>query len=553
MNYHLNNLVNKTKTIVPFNPQIITSENYMKTEKIITDSGSIIYGGATNIQFLADTATVLSRNPGPLIQMYGAGGQNGSVGLNLDTFQSLQSVKDGRKNGINPATQILAIDNGQYSSDLVFNTAPPSLYDYYLPACEERMKISANGNVSINNNLTVNDTTNLYSLTVSNGCTLNSLTVSNGSTLNNLSVSNGSTLNNLSVSNGSTLNSLSVSNGSTLNSLSVSNGCTLNNLSVSNESILNNLSVSNDTILYNLTVNGGITLDGSVNINNNIIAKNLYLNDGTTSSLPIWNEIISGTTTGNLLVDSYAVINNAQIQNAQIFGSCRSKQLFIGNEGATINGPLTVLLGWTANLDSLIVNNPIELNYQPSSVVDFTSKDGYQIGITNTLGCMIGATLPGTTFDGLYNIYSISTSSTVLTNIGSLTLQPNGIYNINLNVKINPISNNTYDPFGPIILNYINSAQFYLSSESSLTGGGLLANSINCGSFYNSNFNSCQNDTYINLTMPYNTSYYQNYYNNLGLGPTLNANVIYLWMNITYYGTPFLSQFNVIYNATRSG
>ena len=60
MNYHLNNLVNKTKTIVLFNSQIITSENYMKTEKIITDAGSIIYGGATNIQFLADTTSVLS-------------------------------------------------------------------------------------------------------------------------------------------------------------------------------------------------------------------------------------------------------------------------------------------------------------------------------------------------------------------------------------------------------------------------------------------------------------------------------------------------------------
>jgi hypothetical protein len=462
MNYHLNNLVNKTKTITPFNPQIITSENYMKTEKIIVDSGNIIYGGATNIQFLADTTSVLSGNPGPLIQMYGAGGQNASVGLNLDTFQSLQSVKDGRKNGENPATQILAVDNGQYSSDLVFNTAPSSQYDSYLPACEERMKISANGDVSINNNL----------------------------------------------------------------------------------------SVSNDTTLNNLTVNGGITLDGTVNINNNIVSKNLYLNDGTTTTLPLWNEIISGTTTGNLLVDSYAVINNAQIQNAQVFGLCRNKQLFVGNGGATINGPLTVLLGWNTNLNSLTVNNPIELNYLPSSVLGSTSTSGYQIGVTNTLGCMIGTTLPGTTFDGLYNIFSISTSSTVLTNIGSLTLEPNGVYTINLNVKINPISNNTYDPFGPVILNYINSAQFYLSSESSLTGG-VLNNSINCGNFYNSNFNSCQNDTYINLTMPYNTSYYQNYY--LGLGENINANIIYLWMNVTYYGTPFSSQFNVIYNATRCG
>lgn len=466
MNYHLNNLVNKTKTIVPFNSQIITSENYMKTEKIITDAGSIIYGGSTNIQFLADITTVLSGNPGPLIQIYGAGGINASVGLNLDTFQSFQSVKDGRKNGENPATQILAIDNGQYSSDLVFNTAPPSQYDSYLPFCEERMKISANGDVSINNNL-----------------------------------------------------------------------------SVSNDCVLNSLSVSNDTILNNLTVNGGITLDGTLNINNNIIGKNLYLNDGTTSSLPIWNEIISGTTTGNLLVDSYAVINNAQIQNVEVAGSCRNKQLFVGNEGATINGPLTVLLGWNTNLNSLTVNNPIELNYIPSSVINSTSSNGYQIGVTNTLGCVIGATLPESTFDGLYNIFLISTSTTILTNIGSLTFQSSGIYNINLNVKINPISNN---------LNYINSAQFYLSSELSLTGG-VLTNPINCESFYNNGVTSYQNDTYINLTMPYNISFYQNYYNNLGLETTLNANIIYLWMNVTYYGTPFSSKFNVIYNATRCG
>jgi len=533
MNYHLNNLVNKTKTITPFNPQIITSENYMKTEKIIADSGNIIYGGATNIQFLADTTNVLSGNPGPLIQMYGAGGQNASVGLNLDTFQSLQSVKDGRKNGLNPATQILAVDNGQYSSDLVFNTAPPSEYDSYLPSCQERMKIGANGNVYINNNLTVYNNTDLYNINVNDNATIYTLSVSNDCILNSLSVSNGSTL-----------NSLSVSNGSTLNSLSVSNDCTLNNLSVSNGSTLNSLSVTNDCTLNNLTVNGGITLDGTLNINNNIVSKNLYLSDGSTNSLPIWDEIISGTTTGNLLVDSYALINNAQIQNAQVFGSCRNKQLFVGNGGATINGPLTVLLGWNTNLNSLTVNNPIELNYLPPSVLDSTSASGYQIGVTNTLGCMIGATLPGTTFNGLYNIFSVSSGSTVLSNIGSLTLDHNGVYNINLNVKINPISNN---------LNYINSAQFYLSSESSLTGGRLLANSINCGSFYNNGFTSYQNDTYINLTMPYNTSYYQHYYNNLDLGSTLNANIIYLWSNVTYYGTTFSSQFNVIYNATRCG
>jgi cytoskeletal protein CcmA (bactofilin family) len=144
MSYNLTNLVNKSKTITPYTNRVIVSENYMKTEKIISDDGILIYGNSSNIIINSDP-NIKSGGTGPIIQLYGAGGKDAKVGINFDTFNSGVYVDGGRTMGRNPATQILAIDNGMYSSDLVFYTAPESLTNSNLPESIERIRIKSNG------------------------------------------------------------------------------------------------------------------------------------------------------------------------------------------------------------------------------------------------------------------------------------------------------------------------------------------------------------------------------------------------------------------------
>jgi hypothetical protein len=128
-------------------------KNNIKTEKIISDDGTIMYNNSNNIQMLSK-----NNKPGsirPIIQLYGSGGIDANVGINFDTFQSNKQANNGRYNGNNPATQILAIDNGKFSSDLIFKTSDQVLNKSILSIAEERMRIEANGNVNIVNDLNV--------------------------------------------------------------------------------------------------------------------------------------------------------------------------------------------------------------------------------------------------------------------------------------------------------------------------------------------------------------------------------------------------------------
>ena len=145
MKNNLTNLVNKSKNTKPYNNLIITSDNYIKTDTFIADKGMLIYGNDSNINIKADPS-VISGGTGPILQLYGNGGLNASVGINLDTFINRKSS----------ATQILAIDNGSFSSDLVFKTAEESTNMNNANISSERMRIYANGNININNNLTIN-------------------------------------------------------------------------------------------------------------------------------------------------------------------------------------------------------------------------------------------------------------------------------------------------------------------------------------------------------------------------------------------------------------
>ena len=119
MNY--NNNYNNINFTIPYVNNALMSKKYVKTEKVISNDGALIYGNNNNIQIVSKNINPDKVNvgeTGPIIQLYGAGGNGANVGINFDTFQSESIKNNGRYNGNNPATQILAVDNGNFSSDL---------------------------------------------------------------------------------------------------------------------------------------------------------------------------------------------------------------------------------------------------------------------------------------------------------------------------------------------------------------------------------------------------------------------------------------------------
>ena len=90
----MNNFIKKTKNITPYTAKILTSDNYIKTDKLITNSGMIIYGNSSNITFIADDSVIICKT-GPSLQLYGKGGENANVGINLDTYQSQNILNNG--------------------------------------------------------------------------------------------------------------------------------------------------------------------------------------------------------------------------------------------------------------------------------------------------------------------------------------------------------------------------------------------------------------------------------------------------------------------------
>jgi hypothetical protein len=178
---------NKTNYISPYVNDVLSSKKYIKTEKIIADDGALIYGNNNNIQILSKNTT--SGSTGPIIQLYGSGGENATVGINFDTFQSNNLNNNGRYNGNNPATQILSVDNGNFSSDLVFKTSDQSSNIKSLSMAEERMVITANGDVNIMNNLNVSGDVDMNNLTISGNGNFNNININNSLTTQQSSIS----------------------------------------------------------------------------------------------------------------------------------------------------------------------------------------------------------------------------------------------------------------------------------------------------------------------------------------------------------------------------
>ena len=163
-----NNLLSNAKATVPYTIQSITADDFIKTNNLIIKAGINIDGNSKNITIRPDL-TVKPGTTGPILHIFGPGGENSSVGITLDTFSSPTNIFNGRLNGNNPATQIMAIDNGEHSSDLVFSTANPQNINYNLPRSEERMRIKADGDININKSLYIDGDSTVNSTLYCNG------------------------------------------------------------------------------------------------------------------------------------------------------------------------------------------------------------------------------------------------------------------------------------------------------------------------------------------------------------------------------------------------
>jgi hypothetical protein len=113
-----------------------------------------------------------SNSASAYLQLYGGGGVNSNVGINLDTFNRI-------KIGGTPATTIRSLDNGSYSGNLQFLTAPLGTIDASNNPQSVSMVINpqATGNAFVG----IGTTTPAYTLDVNgNGRFNNSIIVSNG-------------------------------------------------------------------------------------------------------------------------------------------------------------------------------------------------------------------------------------------------------------------------------------------------------------------------------------------------------------------------------------
>ena len=307
--------MNNNTIITPYGNNSITNpttSTYLNTNKITSNNGMTIYGNSNNIQILSKNNNPNKVNvgeTGPIIQLYGAGGKNATVGINFDTFQSKNIKNNGRYNGNNPATQILAIDNGSGSSDLIFKTTnATNTKTNTLNVSEERMSIGSNGNVNIVNNLNVSgkgtfNNINTDTINVSGISTLNNVNVSGISTLNNVNVSGISTLNNINVSGVGTFSYLNVIETTNLydvnisgicnvNNIDVSETCTLNDINSLGISTLNYLNVIEQTNLHNVNVSNNLVINGTSQFNGEIYESIQIINNNITLTRPLANVYI---------------------------------------------------------------------------------------------------------------------------------------------------------------------------------------------------------------------------------------------------------------------
>ena len=87
MDSRLNNLVYKSKNIVPYTAKILKADDFVTSDMLISNNGLNVHGNNRNIAFFADTSVEIG-GTGPILQLYGKGSEGASVGINFDTFES---------------------------------------------------------------------------------------------------------------------------------------------------------------------------------------------------------------------------------------------------------------------------------------------------------------------------------------------------------------------------------------------------------------------------------------------------------------------------------
>jgi len=548
----LNNLIYRTNNIVPYTPKILKADEYIKSKLFIITNGINIYGDSKNVSIFADE-TVLPGTTGPILHFYGKGGKGSSIGITFDTFESFPKIYGGRYGGSNPATKILAIDNGEYSSDLVFYTSPPSLIQNNLPESEERMRITSSGNINILKDLNIYGNTNTHGplntyniLNAYSGIYANSTlnvvglaTMANLTITGNLTVTGKLTVNNLEI----ILTELNIGelrvdgpiyiygtadiydnaifhkNVDIKGNLLVEESVTIEqNLTVENNSnFINNISVNGTSNLNsNLIVGGTANFKSKVFLSNDLevfdnteIHGNLTIDGNSTfnqdSSFNA-NIIVSGL---SLLENNVIIYNNlgvtGAINNVNLYGDSINKNFFMGfNNGTTggITGSNNTIIG-----GSYYVNN---YNYSTAIGYNSTFTDNHQI-------------VMGTS--GEY-VYIPSNKNSGATNSGGLVLA--GGANIGKDLIVNGTGFlNNLNVGGTGIINNLDVPQYlnvggtgYIGGLLSLgSSGGLSVNGSGIAVNQPNGTNSLIVDSYGNITQGLTGGFIQNY-NGIAIGNT---------------------------------
>ena len=461
-NINLTKLVNKTKNITPYSANIITSDNYVKTEKIIADDGLLIYGNEKNITIHPNLNTGAT---GPILQIYGPGGQNSNIGIHLDTFKSPDNVIGGRYFNKNPAIEMIAVDNGKYTSDLYFKIAPSSNINNNLPSSRNVMKLSSDGSVYVYNNLFVQKDLVYQGTTTSNGdLIINGNTFLNGNTFTknifvdgkieatellikeiatfegdvdiygNLIVeSNLEVYLDTFIDNDLFVFGISNFNGDVnVNDIYINGDLYVDDLVLDNLIVNNNLTVGGNTDLENnLRVGGNTDLDNNLFVNgssffndNSIFNNNIQINENLRVS---GNTLLNNTLiNGNVFIDGDTLDINAVTTITQ--------DTFIDGDTLDINAVTTITQDTTINGDTLDIN-------AVTTITQDTTIDGDTLNINAVTTITQDTTIDGDTLD-INAVTTITQDTTIDANVvignndGTNTLEVNSISTFNNNVFI---------------------------------------------------------------------------------------------------------------------
>lgn len=321
----IDKFINDYTSNKPINKNSVITQKYVKTESLISNSGIKIYSNSNNTAFFP-TDDVPFGTTGPILQMYGRGGKGSTIGINLDTFQSDINIPNGRNNNTNPGISIIAIDNGNYSADLVFSTAPQSLSINNLSSTKERLRIKSDGNINILNSLNVNSNLNVNNISCNENILSENLIINK-----DLMVNESSYLKNVTIKNKTTTTDLTVQGNTIFENIVISKKdlSIQSNLFVNESGLISQIYTSiiyfpdgtfinTGTNSYSLTGIMGETGSTGYYNDNLVLGGNLEVSGTITAgSTGYYKGLLVGST-GLQCNDSFSIITDRNIQVAGV-------------------------------------------------------------------------------------------------------------------------------------------------------------------------------------------------------------------------------------------